>query len=329
MKFLISIITAVFVGGIIGYFVIPQSSNNTHNTDDAVDEGGCQYTYINPNRCEPEERHQKREYITLRNNLVLYIDQEKQKGNAKEVSVYFRDLQNGPIVNISGDKSFAPASLLKVPLMISFLKKAEEDPALLRKTLRLVADIPAVPQNIVPKETIQKEKEYPIDDIIRIMVTHSDNVSWELLLLYLKREYSEDDFVLTLSDLGIIDPSKRSVEQVIPVQTYASLFRILYNSSYLTPEMSNKALSLLSQSSFTDGLVAGVPSDVRVAHKFGEVRYGSEQQLHDCGVVYFTQNPYLLCIMTKGDDIKELSPIIQTISKHVYEAVSGRHPDEE
>src|SRR5690606_27734764 len=127
--------------------------------------------------------------------------------------------------------------------------------------------------------------EYTIEELISLAIIHSDNIAWKLLLNDLRKNYSGEDFIITLSDLGIVDPRKQSDQQYITVQSYASIFRTLYNSSYLSPEMSDKALKILSGSAYKDGIVAGVPEDIEVAHKFGEQRNGNDQQLHDCGIV--------------------------------------------
>jgi len=68
-----------------------------------------------------------------------------------------------------------------------------------------------------------------------------------------------------------------------------------------------------------------VPKEVRVAHKFGELGLpNGEKQLHDCGIIYYPGNPYLLCVMSKGKDSQKLSGIIQTISSMVYKEVDSR-----
>jgi beta-lactamase class A len=85
--------------------------------------------------------------------------------------------------------------------------------------------------------------------------------------------------------------------------------------------MSEKALKLLTQTKYKDALYAGVPQHIEVAHKFGERQFlpSQEKQLHDCGIVYHPQNPYLLCIMSRGQDFKKLSNIIKNISKATYD----------
>jgi hypothetical protein len=43
------------------------------------------------------------------------------------------------------------------------------------------------------------------------------------------------------------------------------------------------------------------------------------RELHDCGIVYLPDNPYLLCVMTKGNDFAKMEKIIEEISRLSYE----------
>jgi beta-lactamase class A len=103
------------------------------------------------------------------------------------------------------------------------------------------------------------------------------------------------------------------------IKEYVSLFRVLFNVSYLNKEASEKALELLTRVEFKDGLPAGLPANIVVAHKFGERIVNGLSQLHDCGIVYYPSHPYLICIMTRGADFTQLSKHIQEISKITYD----------
>ena len=46
------------------------------------------------------------------------------------------------------------------------------------------------------------------------------------------------------------------------------------------------------------------------------------KQLHDCGIIYYPGNPYLLCVMTRGDSFGELSSTIRDISDIIYGVVN-------
>ena len=125
-------------------------------------------------------------------------------------------------------------------------------------------------------------------------------------------------------DLNIDVPTEVP-DFTISAKNYSTFLRILYNSTYLNDSDSEKALDILSKTTFVDGLVAGVPKGTTIAHKFGEhVSSFHEIELHDCGIIYYPQNPYLLCVMTKGQDFSKLAKIIADISAMVYnETASG------
>jgi hypothetical protein len=67
-----------------------------------------------------------------------------------------------------------------------------------------------------------------------------------------------------------------------------------------------------------------------VAHKFGEHRNATvsgeiaETELHDCGIIYYPEHPYFLCIMTKGENLPSLESVISSASKLVYTYVTAR-----
>jgi hypothetical protein len=95
---------------------------------------------------------------------------------------------------------------------------------------------------------------------------------------------------------------------------------------------SEQALGLLTTTDFTQGLVAGVSATTTVAHKFGEQTDTDtngqviDRELHDCGIVYYPNNPYFLCVMTKGQDFSTLAKIISGISNSVFNYVSSQNP---
>jgi beta-lactamase class A len=64
----------------------------------------------------------------VREAVERYIAEAKKKGIANTIAVYYRDLNNGPTFGLDSSELFTPASLLKVPIMIAYLKKAEKDP---------------------------------------------------------------------------------------------------------------------------------------------------------------------------------------------------------
>lgn len=132
---------------------------------------------------------------------------------------------------------------------------------------------------------------------------------------------SENDLSRIYTDLGIEIPGIRNVDDFMSVKDYASFFRVLYNASYLNREMSEKALDLLSKTDFEDGIVKNLPRNIKVSQKFGERRIDDISQLHDCGIVYKSKNPYLICVMTRGRSIDDLKKVIQNLSFETYTSI--------
>ncbi len=48
-------------------------------------------------------------------------------------------------------------------------------------------------------------------------------------------------------------------------------------------------------------------------------------QLHDCGIVYYPEHPYVLCLMTRGYNWDKLKEVLHQASNIVYQAVEQQY----
>lgn len=309
---------------IVGYSIASKNfqSSKTDDSDEIIRKN-FNYKFINPIlECNSD--------ISLNNNLTSLkksvqqiIDKEISKKDINFASVYFRDLNNGPWFSINASEYFSPASLIKVPVLMAYLKKAESDPSILQQKIVNIIDPNSGTnvQNIKPSTTIQPNQEYTIEELLNRMIINSDNDAYNDLA----NNLDQNELFQIYQDLDV-DISKAFTNpngNIITVKDYASFYRILFNASYLNQDMSEKALKLLSQSEYKEALVAGVPSTIAVAHKFGERKYldTNETQLHDCGIIYAPNKPYLLCVMTRGSDITKANTTIKQISQQIYQTM--------
>ncbi len=310
---------SVLVTFFIGFKVATINLNKTEQEE--IIRKNFNYKYINPIlECNPDISLNSK-LTPIKESIESIINQEVSKKNITFASIYYRDLNNGPWFGINEKEYFSPASLVKVPILIAYLKKAEIDPSLLQKKLT-VSDDPETGnniQNIKPSVATVVKQEYTIEKLLEEMIIYSDNNAYNTLA----QNLTGDEIIKVYQDLDV-DISKAFQNpngNIITVKNYASFFRILYNGSYLNNEMSEKALKLLNQVEYKDALVAGVPKDIIVSHKFGERKYldTNEIQFHDCGIVYFPKKPYLLCVMTKTtQNANKAINFIKEISQVVY-----------
>ncbi len=295
------------------------------------DSGKCdanKYHNINPDLiCQASPKVIKKNYVEFKGELNKVIADKAQAGDITVASVYFRDLQNGPTFGIDEYRSFSPASLLKLPLFLTYLNLAEDNPDLLKTTVGFKETDFSNEQYYPAKFSADPSKVYTIEELLNYMIKYSDNRSYYILREYTKEIAPGHDVIKeTFIDLGIIDP-KDALDQTINVKSYAAIFAQLYHLSYLNNKDSSEyALEVLSDTDFDNGLVLGLPDDIKVAHKFGERFNGKDdvKQLHDCGIVYYPENPYLICVMTQGKSFDKLSETIGLISKMVYEEFDSR-----
>jgi beta-lactamase class A len=334
-KVFYSRLTFLVLGVIIGAAVVgiyglynSHSSNQQNNQNPSAPVAynefselhGGGYKLIDPlYECNTGSPYGSTQLLDLRNRINDYITQLTANNSVTRVAVHFRDLNAGPWFGINNTDQFSPSSLLKVPVMMAYYKEAEVNPSILSKELVYATD-PAglASENFPTKHPLQKGT-YTVEQLIEHMIINSDNVA----LLLLEKNISNDKINQVTIDLGIATNQDLSLS----VTDYATLLRVLYYSTYLNKDYSEKSLELLSKAEFTQGLVALLPKNVTIAHKFGERTLSDgTHQLHDCGVVYYPGHPYLICIMTKGSNFADLNTTIQQISSKVYIEFSKMYP---
>lgn len=314
------------VGVIAGWFWGSHTISDKSTSDETPYMRLTGYKYISPLLlCDNNEQKNSRSLSDLESKILKEINQKKLEGKLTDASVFIRDINSGNQININPDVKYFPASLTKIPFMIAFLKAAESQPDLLNKEAKvtLSQDYNAS-QEVSPKESAKIGQSYKADDMLSMMVKYSDNNSLYTLVKLLDQK----TFNTVYEDLGLKFPS--NVEEQVDYMTaydFAYFLRILYNSTYLKRDLSEKALGLMSASDFDLGIKAGLPSEVNLAHKFGlQTKVNgstTERQMHDCGIVYDKDHPYVICMMTRSTaSIEEIESTMKEISSMTYEEMN-------
>ncbi|MDD5083967.1 MAG: class A beta-lactamase-related serine hydrolase [Candidatus Moranbacteria bacterium] len=322
-SFSIAVFTTGVVCGVFGYRFVREGTfvDIPEDTSRQIRQNS-QYVYTNPLlECEVAQGVIDVQKENFQKDLESFVYDLKQRRTLTNESIYFRDLNNGPAFGVDAREEFFPASLLKVPVMMAYYRWAESEPGLLGTEILYEApkDFGMTP-TIIPREQLTVGQSYTVEELIRRMIVYSDNQALRLLSSRLPLEKLRDLFKI----VGAKDEVLVDVNAQLTVKEYAGFFRILFNSSYLSHDNSEKALRLLAMTDYDVALKAGVPREVMVSHKFGEAGTGdTERQLHDCGIVYFPGHPYLACIMTRGKDMDALRQAIEDTSRFIYDKIDG------
>jgi beta-lactamase class A len=330
MKYIILFVITVIVSSFVGYFIgvknQPVSPGLSNPYRISVLRKGSN-GLINPILdYDIAQNFFTGELKGFKTNVQEVVDKDKKAGKVTKVGVYFRDLQDGPWFGIDEDLNFAPASLLKVPLMIAYYKLAQDDPKILEKKIAYDSSYPFSDQNeeeyFKPDKAIEKGKSYTVEELIEYMILYSDNNAKNILELNIP----VDKEAKIYTDLNIPDVLEQSNEtaNILSVRQNASFYRVLYNASYINEDYSKRALNLLVHAHVPDTFTNGLPKDLEIADKYGERDLGDAKQLHDCGIVYYPKNPYIYCIMTEGADYNTLATVIADVGKELFTEVNNQ-----
>lgn len=327
---IVSLAFATFLGGALSYLFLSPGGFAAPTTSVAsvpvrsVSE--CAYTIARIDgykRTRPllysEPTCESPRFVGLRGTIGTLIDGMKAAGEVTSASVYVRDFRKAEWTLYNGVEVYDPGSMLKVPLLLAWLSMSEKDPSVMERTFTCEQqDRNVLNTTAFPSQQAELNRSYTVRQLLELSIVHSDNRATVMLL----RHMPPAKYVGTFTELGLPKPDGNAKAYRMNVRDYSVFMKALYNSSLLSPLDSDYALELMSRAEFNKGLVAGLPPGVDIAHKFGEAGTPEEKQLHETGLVYANGNPYLITVMTRGENVDSLAKSIASLSKAVYERMS-------
>ena len=303
-------IAGLFLGGLGLYLWLNIQSPQLQK----IHLSGSSYQYINPLLAvDIREGRHFFQNKSLELKLQGFINAQKENHSITDTAVYFRDLETGTWTGINEGLNFSPGNLLKLPIMITYLKLAETDPSILGKSLKFYGGGLSTHNLFQPTDLLKVGSSYTVDELLRRMIVNSDDNAAALLFDNVDKASLNEVF----SDLGVIYKEDAEKPDFIGLKAYTIFFRVLYNATYLNRDFSEKALELLVDADNSIGVGAGLPKDIPVANRLGGRTFtvGSKQlfEMHDCGVIYYPSHPYLLCSAVQGDNLDNLKSFLKEL----------------
>lgn len=328
-KLFASFLSGVCVGGLIlygfsGYLRKEEDVGAAYCSPNYREVRESGYEYIQPLlECDADQRAEP--YEALRRDLQANLS---SLDIHEDTSMYFRDLKTGMWVGINEDQVIPPASMSKMYVFLAAYKKESIEPGFFDE--EFVYRNQFINQRNLDTEEYRDHilvegETYTIKDLLERMILYSDNEAFWAVNYLLNKKYP-----------GYMDEMSSGLlvgeDGYVSLKNFSNMFRLLYNATYLPKEESEAALTLLTKTSFTEGIVAGVPESVKVASKFGffnpEPGIGELYRFNHCGIVYHSSRPYLLCLSIPSDtldDFRESMKQAEDISVAVYKWVDT-HP---
>lgn len=273
--------------------------------------GPAEYEVINPEIIDTQ-------LIKLTENLhrpsdVIASVKELTASLQGTYGVYIRPLKTDEGYGLNQAEIFTAASVNKLLIMAKALQEVEKGTISLEDTYRLQAkDIQDYGTGSMRYDSLGTV--YTYDQLLRLSGKQSDNTAaWVLSLILGQKEVEQfiDDFGMAESSLA---------DNLTTPQEMGEFLAQIYEGEILGSPYQEKFYSYLTKTDFEERIPAGLPSYVTVAHKIGN----EIQIVNDCGLVFAEQNPYVICLLSKGVSEAEALKVLPQISHLVWTFESSR-----
>lgn len=261
-------------------------------------------------------------FIELREKLKKYVANAPDK-----MGVYFEYLPTGVSVGVNDRDEFYRASLIKLPLVMRTYKMIEDGSIKKDEILTVRRDL--LDDSYGELGRTGGGTQISISQTIDLVLTKSDNTAYNMLLDRVNQILKEDKRqsergIDEVNDFFDIPYSDSTNDFQLTPKSYSSILKSLFFSSYLTYESSNEIIGIMSKSTFLNGLPKFLPKDVKVAHKTGvfDAKDPKKGVHSDCGIVYYPNRAYILCVMVASVGEDTSNKYISEISKMVFDYVS-------
>ncbi len=215
---------------------------------------------------------------------------------------------------------FPAASLVKVPIMACCFLAAKEKKIDLNEIYTLRKQDKTGGSGIL--KSLPPGIRYRLIDLIRIMITNSDNTAANVLIRRLGFEYLEKSFQRlglrnTTLKRGMMDFSARSrgIENYTTAADTAFLLEQMYYKRLIDPDISEKIFQILLAQKIKDRIPKYLPPKTPVAHKTGL----EKDVIMDAGIVFSPNADFLIVVAMQGSSrYSSLKKAIADIAKYVY-----------
>jgi len=263
-------------------------------------------------------------FTNLRSSLKDYV-----KASPEKIGLYFEYLPTGVNINAGANEEFFRASLVKLPVVMRTYGFIQDGKLSLDD--KLVIEEKQIDKNYGELWKQGAGTTVTVRELIKFVLLDSDNTAFNVLyervnVQLLKNAPNDDQAADEIYDYLDIPRAAEGITPMITPKNYTSILKSLYYSAYLNYQNSNDILDTMTTSHTQKWMRSAIRPEIKVADKIGVYDIEPEN-LHvfsDCGIVYFPERPYSLCVMVHSDNAEKSLVHIQNISHLVFDYIDRK-----
>jgi beta-lactamase class A len=278
--------------------------------------------------CQPKENLR----FTKEINKIL----SREKGI---FAVAYRNLKTGETLLINEHELFHAASTMKTPVMMEVFKQAEKGNFLINDSIMLKNEFKSIVDGSVfslsPADDSEQEsynhlgKKRTIDALVYDMIIVSSNLATNLIIELVDaklvtasmREIGAND-IQVLRGVEDSKAFEKGMNNVTSAYDLMILFEKIAKGELVSKKSSSKMEEILLDQKFNEIIPALLPSDVKVAHKTGNIA----GVRHDSGIVILPNgDKYVLVLLSKQLENEETGiKAMADVSKKIFDHVTAK-----
>ncbi|HET8966889.1 MAG TPA: serine hydrolase [Candidatus Acidoferrum sp.] len=259
--------------------------------------------------------------------------QQRISSSGADVAVYFKTLDAKFEWSVRPDDVFHAASTMKIAVMIELFHQVQQgkvsldDKIVVNNEFRSIVD--GSPYKLSAADDSEADlyrsegQSRTLRDLCELMITASSNFSTNLLIEKLGVENIRAtvhalgaDGVVVLRGVEDGKAFEKGLNNTVTARGLAALLEVIAQGKRADSVSSQEMLGILKRQKFNEGIPAGLPPGIAVAHKTGEIT-----KIHHDAAMVFAKRPYVLVILVRGlADRKQSAALMAQISGELYRA---------
>jgi beta-lactamase class A len=251
-----------------------------------------------------------------------------------DVAVFFKTLDGKAQWSVAADDMFHAASTMKIPVMIELFHQVQDRKVKMTDTLVIKDEFHSIvdgsPYMLNASDDSEGElykaegQKRTLRELCELMITASSNLATNLLI----EKLGVENIRATVHELdadgmnvvrGVEDDKafQKGLNNTTTAHGLGNLLQAIAEGRAVDVASSNEMVAILEWQKFNEGIPAGLPKGIPVAHKTGEIT-----KIHHDAAIVFAKRPFILVILVRGlAEKKDSAALMVDISRSLYEAI--------
>lgn len=241
------------------------------------------------------------------------------QGIPGKLTVYYKNLVTGEIMDHNGDVPMMAASVIKVPILMETFRQIREG-MLGKDQLYVLKEEDKMP-SCGCLNRMHAGMGLTVQDLYNLMIILSDNTATNILIRLLG---GVETVNASLAGMGYrtcrvnrllfdAEASRRGIENYVSGAEIADMLEKMYRGTLIDEASSREMLEILKSQRLKNKMPFDFQGCVPIAHKTGE----DDGITHDVGIVFGSQ-PFVLCCLGNETDCPAFNRFIQKFAWAVY-----------